>query len=49
MTVEGVNVQRTGVYTSRHPHMDWSQEILFGVGAILVGGLLAWERKPLPK
>ena len=49
MVAEGVNVHRSGVYTSRHRTMEWWQEIPVGVGAILVGGLLAWDKKLLPK
>jgi len=49
MVAEGVNVHRSGLYTSRHRTMEWWQEIPVGVGAILVGGLLAWDKKLLPK
>jgi len=47
MIAEGVH--RKDVSTSQYRRLNWSQEILCGVGAILVGGLLAWERKRLPK
>jgi hypothetical protein len=51
MIFEGAHGYRTGevAHTYKHQTLQWWEEIPLGVGAVLVGGLLAWGKTPPSK